>query len=80
MKIIVNHPGYWAHGRQYDATRETLHVNWKGPLQDYSVLRSWGGQPADGYDELDCHIVTDPTMGRMAIPATLCREIEAGAA
>ncbi len=76
MKIQVDYPGFWAHGRTYEATREVLQIRPAvGSIQGDGRIYQWAAKPTGGpaLFEIECFIVEDPKMGKFAVPETHAR-------
>lgn len=81
MKIRIDYPGYWAHGKVFDAEREDLlvkHCGFLGDLRNYT----WGAEKTaePGVDSIPCYIITREDGQKFAIPTAHAVEIVAEAA
>ncbi len=75
MRIKVDYPGYWAHGRCYEATREVLQIRPGGGIQGGYQKMQWAAKATgdEGIFEIECFTVNDPDAGKFAIPVTCAR-------
>jgi hypothetical protein len=81
MKIKVNYPGYWAHGKVYEAEREDLLVTRRGFMGDLRHY-AWGASPTaePNTDSIPCYIITKDDGQKFAIPCAHAVELVAEAA
>jgi hypothetical protein len=77
MKIQVNYPGFWAHGRTYEAERQTLQIRPGGNLQGGQKKAQWAATPTHdpAIFEVECFIVNDPEFGEFAVPITRAKAL-----
>ena len=76
MRIQIDYPGYWAHGRTYEATRQVLQIRPAvGSIQGDHRVHQWAAQPTGDpmVFEVECFIIEDPKMGKFAVPQTRAR-------
>ena len=83
MKIQVDYPGFWAHGRRYEATREVLQIrSGDNTVQGDTRKYQWAAKPTNdpAFFEIDCWIVEDRKYGKFAVPVTRARVLAEAAA
>ena len=77
--VLVDHPGYWAHGRIFTAEKVTLQLRLSGATS-HSIMKGWEGEMETVNDvrlmKVRCYMIEDIEWGPFAVPATKCREVE----
>lgn len=85
MRIKVNFPGYWAHGKVYEAEQEFLDVKQgQRSIQHARWRKRWEGNmettAAPDCDALHCWVIRDDQGQPWAIPYSAAVEVAAEAA
>ncbi len=82
MRIQVDYPGFWAHGKFYEAERETLQIRPGASIQGNLQKTRWAAEPTNDPSifEIECFIVEDREHGKFAVPITHARVLVEAAA
>ena len=74
MKIKIDYPGYWAHGKTFDAEPERLHLRQRGGHQGKWEMKDFGAEPVEvpGEFAVPCYVMTHCEWGKFALPVNRC--------